>query len=159
MVGSLHVAPDFVDALTAVIEAGGLADRIAFTGVRTGRALEEEWSRADLLVLPSRTESYGMAVAEALARGIPVLVTGVGGIPEAIPRAGAAMIVPPDDPWALRVVLQQWLGSSRRRGELKAEALAARHEGRSWGCATATVARSLAALAQRGTNRTEAVPS
>ena len=67
------MAPDFVEALTAVIDAAGLAGRIRFTGVLTGPALAEAYADADLVVLPSRTESYGMAVAEALAHGVPVL--------------------------------------------------------------------------------------
>lgn len=158
-VGSLQVAPDFVDALTSVVEAAGLADRIAFTGVLTGPALEAEYGRADLVVLPSRSESYGMAVAEALQHGIPVLATGVGGIPEAIPPGDAAMIVPPDDPWALSVVLQQWWASRDRRSERKAAALTARSESRSWAATTGIVAAALAGVAQHGTPRTEVVPS
>jgi glycosyltransferase involved in cell wall biosynthesis len=158
LAGSTAVAPDFVEALTAVIDAAGLAGRIRFAGVLTGAALAEAYADADLVVLPSRTESYGMAVAESLAHGVPVLAAGVGGIPEAIARQDAAMIVPPDDPWALRVVLQQWWSSAARRDALKAAALAARDAGRRWEDTTTILASALGEAALEGL-RTEAVPS
>ncbi len=170
IVGSLHVDPDFVAALRAEIDAVGLTDRVRFTGVLTGRALEAAYADADLMVLPSRTESYGMAVAEALAHGIPVLATAVGGLPEAIAAPGAAVLVPPDDVWALHVVLQQWWADPALRGARAAAALEARAAGRSWRTTTSIVAATLdAALADVGrpdagagrpdAGRTEAVPS
>ncbi|MFE4468734.1 glycosyltransferase family 4 protein [Leifsonia sp. NPDC056824] len=158
LVGSVTVDPDFVAALTAVIDAAGLAGRIRFAGVLDPRALSEAYGEADLVVLPSRSESYGMAVAEALAHGVPVLATGVGGIPEAIVRQDAAMIVPPDDAWALRVVLQQWWASAARRDALKAAALEARGAGRRWEDTIAVVASALREAAVEGL-RPEAVPS
>ncbi|QNE35765.1 glycosyltransferase family 4 protein [Leifsonia shinshuensis] len=158
LVGSLDVDPGFVEALTSVIDAAGLTGRIRFAGVLDPDALSAAYGEADLVVLPSRSESYGMAVAEALAHGVPVLATGVGGIPEAIARPDAAMIVPPDDPWALHVVLQQWWASATRRDALKAAALEAREAGRSWEDATAVVASALRTAAMEGL-RAEAVPS
>lgn len=158
LVGSLTVAPDFVAALTAVIDAAGLAGRIRFEGVLDPHALADAYGEADLVVLPSRSESYGMAVAEALAHGVPVLATGVGGIPEAIAREDAAMIVPPDDAWALRVVLQQWWASAPRRDALKAAALEARDAGRRWEDTIAVLASALREAAVEGL-RPEAVPS
>ena len=146
--GSLSAAPGFVASLRASIAAAGIADRIAFTGVLSGRGLEEAYRHADLLVMPSRSESYGMAVSEALAHGVPVLASGVGGIPEAIGRsAAAAMIVPPEDPWALEVVLRQWWARPARRGELKAAALEARGDAPPWSTTTAIVASALAEVA------------
>jgi glycosyltransferase involved in cell wall biosynthesis len=147
IVGSLQAAPDFVTALRAAIESAGLADRIEFTGVLTGRPLEDAYGRADLVIALSRSESYGMAVAEALARGIPVLTSGVGGIPEAIAQDAAAMTVPLDDPWALDVVLHRWWASPALRQERKAAALKARDAARPWSTTTAIVASTLAEVA------------
>jgi len=162
LVGSLHVDPDFVEALRAQLDAVGLADRVRFAGVLHGSALEAAYAGADLMVLPSRIESYGMAVAEALAHGVPVLATAVGGLPEAIAVPQAAVLVPPDDVWALHVVLQQWWADPERRRALTAAALEARAAGRSWRTTTSIVASALdAALADEGrtAGRTEAVPS
>ncbi|CAM5473530.1 Glycosyltransferase involved in cell wall biosynthesis OS=Leifsonia shinshuensis OX=150026 GN=HNR13_003979 PE=4 SV=1 [Leifsonia shinshuensis] len=158
LAGSVEVAPDFVAALTAVIDAAGLAGRIRFAGVLDARELDAAYADADLVVLPSRSESYGMALAEALAHGVPVLATAVGGIPEAIARPEAAMIVPPDDPWALHVVLQQWWASADRRAALKAAALEARDAGRRWDDATSAISAALREAAVEGL-RPEAVPS
>ncbi len=149
-VGSLRTAPEFVAGLTSAIASAGLTDRIIFTGVLAGRALSDAYRRADLMILASRSESYGMAVAEALARGIPVLATRVGGIPEAIGGSEAGMMVPPDDPWALDVVLRQWWASPARRETLKAEALKARETARAWSTTTAIVASTLSEVALTG---------
>jgi Glycosyltransferase len=157
IVGSLRAAPDFVAGLRATIASAGLTDRIAFTGVATGRALDDAYGRADLVIMPSRSESYGMAVAEALARGIPVLTSGVGGIPEAIAQSAAAMIVPPEDPWALDLVLRRWWASPTLRQELKAAALKARDAVRPWSATTAIVASTLAEAAGTAIAQTEGV--
>ncbi len=153
IVGSLGVDPDFAAALAAVVEATGLAERVTFAGVLGGEALEAAYASADLLVHPARSESYGMVVAEALAHGVPVLTTEVGGIPEALDRPGAALIVPPDDAWALQIALQRWWSSAPLREELRAEALLARAGARSWDTTTAVVA---AALAEAAATSTEA---
>ncbi|HEY0248262.1 MAG TPA: glycosyltransferase family 4 protein [Gryllotalpicola sp.] len=144
IVGSMDVEPDFVDRMSAAIGSAGLSERIALTGVLTARPLTDAYDTADLVVAPSRAESYGMVVAEALARGIPVVATRVGGLPEAIAGNSAGTLVPPDDPWALRMVLRQWCADPARRTALTAEARAnARATTRSWGEAAETVAAVL----------------
>jgi glycosyltransferase involved in cell wall biosynthesis len=149
-VGSLDVAPAFVAELTAAVEAAGLAERVTFTGVLTGNRLAEEYAQADLLVAPSRAESYGMVVTEAYARGIPVLASGAGGLPEAVGNSGAGIIVPAEDAWALGVVLRQWLANPARRHELKTAALAVRDELHPWSTTTAIIAATLDDVALTG---------
>ena len=86
----------------------GLDDRVTLAGVLTGPASRRRTPRADLLVLPSRHETYGIVASEALARGIPVLATDVGGVREALGATsrGAApgLLVPPADPVVARGV-------------------------------------------------------
>lgn len=105
---------------------GPLRMPVTFTGIRVGAALDATYAAADLLVLPSRAETYGMVVTEALARGVPVLATAVGGVLEALGggtehgRAGA--LVPPDDVQALASTLRSWLGDEDLRRRWRAAA-------------------------------------
>jgi glycosyltransferase involved in cell wall biosynthesis len=142
-VGSRAVAPDFVDGLTEFVEASGLSDRVSFTGILTGSALAEEFDRADLLVAPSRVESYGMAAAEASAHGVLVLATRVGGLSEALGHAGSGILVPPGDAEALAAELRAWLTDPAQRSALRSQALAARAHARSWRVTSGIVASSL----------------
>jgi glycosyltransferase involved in cell wall biosynthesis len=125
-VGAVVRAPGFVADLERVIEAWGLARRVHLTGPLTGPALEEAYAGADVLVLPSRSESYGMVVAEALARGLPVLASEVGGVPEALGTAAdgrrPGLLVPPGDTRALVTALRGWLSDAELRDELRAAA-------------------------------------
>ena len=143
LVGSLDQAPAFVDELMQTIQRTNLATRATFTGILTGRSLESAYGRADLVVVPSRNESFSMVVSEALARGIPVLAARVGGIPEAMSSTAAGILVPPDDPWALEVVLRQWWASSERRTELKRAAVEADETVRPWSATVAVIASIL----------------
>ncbi|MFL6003562.1 MAG: glycosyltransferase family 4 protein [Nocardioides sp.] len=122
-VGSLTKAPDFADDLFHEIKNAGLDDRFDLAGPRTGRELEASYAAADLLVLPSHGETYGMVVTEALARSLPVLATRGGGVPEAL---GAlpdgrvpGLLVPPGDVDALAAALMRWLGEPTLRDELR----------------------------------------
>jgi glycosyltransferase involved in cell wall biosynthesis len=147
-VGSLTAAPGYAAELSARIHKAGLANRIRLTGVLTGTPLEDAYNAADLLIAPSRTESYGMAVTEALARGIPVVATRVGGLPEAIAGNPAGILVPPDDPWAMGVVIRRWAGDLEWRGALRAEARRSRSLTRHWGETAAVVSSTLSDVAR-----------
>jgi glycosyltransferase involved in cell wall biosynthesis len=81
-VGALDRDPAYAARVAAA--ADELDGRVTFTGPLVGAELDARYAGADLLVLPSRAETYGMVVTEALARGVPVLATEVGGVPEAL---------------------------------------------------------------------------
>jgi glycosyltransferase involved in cell wall biosynthesis len=132
IVGSLSADPDFAIRTAVAIRSAGLTERIALLGVLTGRQLADAYHAADLVVAPSRAESYGMAVAEAVARGIPVVAARVGGVPEAVAGSAAAILVPPNDPVALRAVLRRWWEEPPRRAVLKADAVRSRTATRTW---------------------------
>ena len=97
----------------------GLDDRVRLTGPLTGAALDAAYAAADLLVVPSRAETYGMVVTEALARGIPVLASDAGGLPETLGRDPGGrvpgVLVQSGDAAALAAALRGWLIDSGRR--------------------------------------------
>lgn len=122
-------SPDRDPAYAARLRAHPVAGRITFAGVRTGEELAAAYGAADLLVLPSRGESYGMVVTEALARGIPVLAHDVQGLPEALGAAPdgslPGLLVPPDGR-ALAEALRRWLTDPDLRDRLRQAARARR---------------------------------
>jgi glycosyltransferase involved in cell wall biosynthesis len=109
--------------LEAEIARRGLAGRITLLGAVTTRALDKLYAAADLFVLPSRFEGYGMAYAEAMAHGLPVVGTNAGAIPDTVPPQ-AGVLVPPDDPDALAVVLRRLIEQPQERERLAAGARA-----------------------------------
>jgi glycosyltransferase involved in cell wall biosynthesis len=136
LAGPLDREPDFVRDLRDRIAQLGLMDRVRVVGVLTGAALEEAYATAELLIVPSRSESYGMVVTEALARGLPVVATRVGGLPEALGVASSGCrpgrLVSPDDPVALGQVLRDWLNDAALRQQLRAAVQARRPSLPTW---------------------------
>src|SRR5262249_9743316 len=129
------------------------------TGPRSGADLDASYAVADLLVLPSKAETYGMAVTEALARGIPVLATEVGGIPEAVGHApdGAppGILLPHDDPAARAAALRRWFDEPELRRRLKAAAHGRRGALDGWDTTSRSLAQALEQL-RREPRRTTA---
>ncbi|MFD5710907.1 glycosyltransferase family 4 protein [Streptomyces pharetrae] len=148
-VGGLTQDPEYVARLRTLIDGHGLTGRVHLAGPQSGAALDASYAAADLMVLTSYAETYGMAVTEALARGIPVLATDVGGLPEAVGRAPdggvPGILVPPEDPAALAAELRGWFGEADVRRRLKAAARRRRAALDGW----ATTARSLAGVLSR----------
>jgi glycosyltransferase involved in cell wall biosynthesis len=147
LAGPLDRDPDFVRQLQARITCLGYGHRIRLTGVLTGAALEHAYTTADLLVAPSRSETYGMTVTEALAHGLPVIAADVGGLPEALGSTAdgtrPGQLVTPGDPAALAVALGDWLGDERHRHRLRAAARQRRPTLRCWEQATRELANAL----------------
>lgn len=82
--------------LAALAEELGIAQRVTFAGEVDGAALDALWAGADVFALASHWEGYGMAVAEALARGLPVGVTAGGALADLVPVAAGVVSAPGD---------------------------------------------------------------
>jgi glycosyltransferase involved in cell wall biosynthesis len=101
-----------------------LENRVELAGVVPDERLASLYAAADLFVLPSRYEGYGMAYTEAIMHGMPVVGTTAGAIPEAVP-AGAGVLVAPDDVGALTLALMRLIGDRAELARLTAGARAA----------------------------------
>jgi glycosyltransferase involved in cell wall biosynthesis len=149
--GSLDRDPGFVGSLRQRIRAAGLSDRIRLAGPRTGEDLEAHFAAADLLVLASWGETYGMVVTEALAHGIPVLATDASGLPEALGHAPdgslPGMLTPPGDPAAMAGVLRRWLREPELRRRLRQSARDRRSTLTGWDVTSERVGKVLSAVA------------
>ena len=150
-VGTLERDPPFVSALRHQAQDTGLDGRLRFTGAQPEEKLARSYGGADLLVLPSRSETYGMVVTEALARGLPVVAADVGGVSEALGHGAGGtrpgILVPPEDPAALGDALRAWLEDDGLRRRLRRAARERRQSLADWSHTTAAVADVLARAA------------
>jgi len=94
--GALDRDPPHARGLMALAEELKIAHRVRFAGELVGEALEAAWRSADLFALATHYEGYGMAIAEALKRGLPVVVT-AGGAAGALITPDAGCVCPVGD--------------------------------------------------------------
>jgi len=116
-VGSVERAPQYAADVRKLTYDFGLATRIVFTGECDGATLDRFYDQASVFVLPSRYEGYGMVLTEALARGLPVVSTTGGAIPDTVPSTASVLVAPGDVVGladALRGVLAEPHGGQRR---------------------------------------------
>jgi len=116
-VGSLTRDPKTVAATRALIKQHNLESRITLVGELSDDALDGAYAQADLFVLPSRYEGYGMVFSEAMSRGIPVVACAVGAAPGTVPQ-DAGYLVPPDDPAEFAEMVKRLLRDTGLRQQL-----------------------------------------
>lgn len=147
LVGSPDRDPGFVATLRGRPGSG----RVRFAGAAGREGVDRAYAAADLLVVPSRVEAFGMVVGEALARGLPVVAAEVGGLPEALGAVDGGrrpgLLVPPGDAGALADALRRWLTDPELRADLRAAAALHRTTLAGW---SATAARVAAVLERVG---------
>lgn len=124
IIGATDRAPDTARALQMQIEVAGLQDRITIAGSADTPTLSRAYDAADLFVMPSLYEGYGMVLTEALARGLPILCTTGGAAAETVPDA-AAVKVAPGDAEALASALATLIDGADRRAAMADAAWAA----------------------------------
>lgn len=120
--GSLERDPDTVRKLTAVIAQHDLTDRIKLHGEISPQQLSNAWEQADIFILPSLHEGYGMVLTEAIAYGLPVVSTLAGAIPETVPKS-ASILVEPSNAQALASALDELMLDGAKLESLKKAAI------------------------------------
>jgi glycosyltransferase involved in cell wall biosynthesis len=174
LIGSDTADPAYAAQLRDTVQRLGLARRVSIPGELRGSALDAEWNAADLSLLISRAETYGLVVTESLARGVPVVVREGTGAVEAL-AAGTPQNLPSDsagnpagrppappappvpnlplpgaavglgtDPAPLADLLRRWLGDPGLRQRWRDAAVAARGRLPGWDATARTVLESLA---------------
>ena len=143
--GSTTRSPVTVETLHWKIQAAGLGDRVSVVGEIDALALEQSFAEADLFVLPTLYEGYGMVVAEALAHGLPVIASRTGAIPDLVlPDAG--FVVNPGDTKALGEALSRVLTDKSVYTSLAEGAYSARERLPTWAAACERAAAVLDAV-------------
>ncbi len=130
-IGSLRRSVATFKTLCHQLDCLGLSNRVELLGEVDAATLEACYQQADLFVLASFYEGYGMVLAEALAHGLPIVSTLTSAIPETVPT-GACLLVPPGDPVALANALRQIFDDAALRSRLKSGARTARKKLRTW---------------------------
>jgi glycosyltransferase involved in cell wall biosynthesis len=144
--GDLTRDPNETAKVRASISQHRLADRIEVLGAVSSERLAALYNDADLFVLASRFEGYGMAYAEALSRGLPVIGTTGGAIPDTVPH-GAGLLVTAGDATALAAALRDVVVNSDLRRRLSNAASKAARGLPTWRQSGALFAAALEKLA------------
>ena len=133
LVGSDTTAPDYASRVRSEIETTGLNERIATPGMLAAQALGWEWAAADLLILTSRIETFGLVFGEALARGIPAVVPAGTGALEALHQGETSKsdalpgtAIRSGDAAGLALLLRWWLTEPTLRHAWREAAVARR---------------------------------
>jgi glycosyltransferase involved in cell wall biosynthesis len=144
IVGDATRDPATADRLARDIAHFDLSGRVTLAGAVSAERLEALYASADLFVLPSRFEGYGMGFAEAIAHGLPVIGTKAGAIPETVPT-GAGLLVPPDDIPALAQALRRLIADAGLRQQMAAAARTAAERLPTWAESARIFSRALEA--------------
>lgn len=131
LVGSSAWDPDHAKSIRRAVIELGLQARVEIVGEQDEAGLKKLYDGADLFVLASHHEGYGMVLTEALAHGLPIVSTTAGAIPETVPRK-AGCLVPPGDAKALASALRTVLTEKEVYRHLQYGAQQARDELRTW---------------------------
>lgn len=142
LVGSGTADPEFAVRIAA--EASALEPRVRLTGALGAQQLGAAYESAGLLVVPSRTEAFGMVIGDARRRGLPVLAAETGGIPEAA-AGGGSMLVAVDDASAFADALRRWLTDAPLRDQLHSELMTGAADLPTWSDTVADVEKVLVA--------------
>jgi glycosyltransferase involved in cell wall biosynthesis len=142
IVGSEAVDPACAAALHALVDELGITNRVRFMGTAVGAALEEIWQSADIFALATHYEGYGMVIAEALKRGLPIVVTKGGAAAELLtPESG--LVCPVDDRDQVSKSLRRLIFATDLRREIADNAWKLGQTLPSWADQAALFARAL----------------
>ncbi len=139
-IAGAHREPETLKALEVQIALAGLGERVSLPGSLKEAALDAAFEQADLFVMSSHFEGYGMVLAESLQRGLPIVTTTGGAASETVPE-GAGLKVPSGDSDALAAALARALADPLLRAKLGHAAFAAGEKLPRWEDTAARIAQ------------------
>ncbi len=120
--GEEHAPNMVLDRLRKLVRANGLGDSVAFLGPLPQEELPQYYAAADVCVLPSRYESFGIVALESLACGTPVVASRVGGLPSIVNEGRTGFLVPAGDASVLADRILLLLRDARLRSRMRSRA-------------------------------------
>jgi glycosyltransferase involved in cell wall biosynthesis len=117
-----ELEPGYAQAVKAAISAAGVAARVRWLGSLDAAGVAEQLALADVLVLPSALEGYGMVLSEALWLAVPIIAARVGAAEQLVYRTAAGVLYEPDDPAGLGAALASFVGDRELRAKLRRSA-------------------------------------
>ncbi|MET4618673.1 glycosyltransferase involved in cell wall biosynthesis [Arthrobacter sp. 2762] len=143
LIGTDQPDPAYAAEVRAAVERHGLQKRITMTGELTGEPLENQWRKANLSILISKSEAFGLVVTESLAHGVPVIVRQGTGAVEALGNTGAGTALDLTQPNNLASTFRRWLSDQGLQQSWRTAALQARANLPGWDGTAATVLKAL----------------
>lgn len=123
-----ELEPNYAADVRAVIAHAQIADRVRWLGSLDASGVARQLSLAEVLVLPSLLEGYGMVLSEALWAGVPVIAARVGAAEALVSRTAAGLLFEPNDLRGLAASLESFVADRQLRGRLRlAAAQSAEH--------------------------------
>jgi len=121
IVGDDSFYPRYTGEIKRKVAHWGFEDRIRFHGRIDRESIGKFYSEADIFVLPSSYEPFGIVFAEAMSFGLPIIATDAGGIPELVEHEENGLLVPPNNADALADAIDKLASSAELREEMGRE--------------------------------------
>jgi glycosyltransferase involved in cell wall biosynthesis len=148
VVGDFRVEPAYTQRLRRLAREAGIGDAIRFHGRVSDEALRSFYERADLFVMPSLYEGYGMVYAEAMRAGLPVVATGGGPLPEITRDGENAILVPPADSGRLAEAIGRLASDGDLRSRFARRSLELARDLPTWSATCGQILETLRSLVQ-----------
>ena len=145
-VGDETLDPTWACELKNRAEVRGVSDQIEFVGAVAN--ISSEYQNADIFVLPSKFEGYGMVLSEAIAHGLPIVSTRAGAIPEVVPES-AGILVNAEDHSALAEALKKLILDNDLRNKMQLGAQKAALTLPSWGICAEIIAKGIETIPEK----------
>jgi len=114
---------DYMEQLKEYCVKNSISDKVRFTGFLNRNQLSEEYKKADIFVLPTLKEGFGMTVLEAMCYGLPVVISNIGAIPEIVEDRVNGLLVEPKNPESLSKAINEILEKPIFRERLQRNAI------------------------------------